>query len=110
MTTSYRPWLGFALEEALKQGVTDANELLRHANPEVLVTQLPRDLTTQLITLALGSGSLSPASVLETAPPAVLAEHVNPELLWRCMTEAATRAQLTEPGATPTTESKRWLA
>src|SRR5579864_2438079 len=56
MTTSHRPWLGFALEEALKQGITDADELLRHANPEVLVAQLPRELTTQIIARALGSG------------------------------------------------------
>jgi len=51
-------------------------EMLAHATPEVLVAQLPRELTSQLIAGALKTGRLTPESVLEVAPPAVLAEHL----------------------------------
>ena len=42
-------WLGYALQEGIKHGLTDAREMLAHATPEVLVAQLPRELTSQLI-------------------------------------------------------------
>ena len=72
-------WLGYALQEGIKHGLTDAREMLAHATPEVLVAQLPRDLTTQLIAGALKTGRLTPESVLEVAPPTVLAEHLEVE-------------------------------
>src|ERR1700761_2655410 len=62
-------WLGYALQEGIKHGLTDAREMLAHATPEVLVAQLPKDLTTQLISGALKTGRLTPESVLEGAPP-----------------------------------------
>ncbi|HZS40867.1 MAG TPA: hypothetical protein VFF06_28735 [Polyangia bacterium] len=103
------PWLGFALEEALKLGITDAQDVVGFATPDLLVAQLPHETTTLLLTRALSSGTLTPASVLETAPPALLAEHLESEILWRCLTEAAARAQLTQKGGVSNDDGKQWL-
>jgi hypothetical protein len=102
-------WLGFALQEGIKHGLTDAREMLAHATPEVLVAQLPRDLTTQLIAGALKSGRLTPESVLDVAPPMALAEHLEANVLWSCLSDAAEAANLTSVGGTASAAGKRWL-
>jgi hypothetical protein len=104
------PWLGFALDEGIRLGVTDAQELITFATPEVLVAQLPHDVMSLLISRALSSGSISPGALLETASPALLAEHLESEVLWRCLSEAANRHQLTQKGGRATDEGKRWVA
>jgi hypothetical protein len=103
------PWLGFALEEGLKLGITDAQEVIAFATPDVLVAQLPHEVTTELLTRSLAAGSITPASVLESAPPSVLAEHLESEILWRCLVEAATRAQLVQKGGASNDDAKTWL-
>ena len=102
-------WLGYALQEGIKHGLTDAREMLAHATPEVLVAQLPRDLTTQLIAGALKSGRLTPESVLEVAPPMALAEHLEANVLWGCLSDAAEAANLTTVGGTASAAGKRWM-
>lgn len=102
-------WLGYALQEGIKHGLTDAREMLAHATPEVLVAQLPRELTTQLIAGALKSGRLTPESVLEVAPPTALAEHLEAGVLWSCLSDAAEAANLTTVGGTASAAGKRWM-
>lgn len=102
-------WLGFALQEAFKQGLTDARELLGHATPEVLVAQLPRELTSQLLAGALKTGRLTPESLLEVAPPGALAEHLEPSVLWSCLSNAAETAHLTRSGGTASAAGRRWM-
>jgi hypothetical protein len=102
-------WLGYALQEGIKHGLTDAREMLAHATPEVLVAQLPRELTTQLISGALKSGRLTPESVLEVAPPAALAEHLEASVLWSCLSDAAEAANLTSAGGSASAAGKRWM-
>ena len=102
-------WLGYALQEGIKHGLTDAREMLAHATPEVLVAQLPRELTTQLIAGALKTGRLTPESVLEVAPPTVLAEHLESNVVWSCLRDAAEAANLTTVGGTASAAGKRWM-
>jgi hypothetical protein len=102
-------WLGYALQEGIRHGLTDAREMLAHATPEVLVAQLPRELTTQLIAGALKTGRLTPESVLDVAPPASLAEHLEASVLWSCLGDAAEAANLTTFGGTASTAGKRWI-
>src|SRR6266542_3687270 len=102
-------WLGYALQEGIKHGLTDAREMLAHATPEVLVAQLPRELTTQLIAGALKSGRLTPESVLEVAPPAGLAKHLEASVLWSCLRDAAEAANLVSVGGTASAVGKRWM-
>jgi hypothetical protein len=102
-------WLGYALQEGIKHGLTDAREMLAHATPEVLVAQLPRDLTTQLIAGALKSGRLTPESVLEVAPPHALAKHLEAGILWSCLRDAAEAANLVSAGGTASAAGRRWM-
>jgi hypothetical protein len=102
-------WLGYALQEGLKHGLTDAREMLAHATPEVLVAQLPRELTTQLLSGALKTGRLTPESVLEVAPPMALAEHLEASVLWSCLSDAAEAANLVTVGGTASAAGKRWM-
>ena len=102
-------WLGYALQEGIKHGLTDAREMLAHATPEVLVAQLPRELTSQLIAGALKTGRLTPESVLEVAPPSVLAEHLESNVVWSCLRDAAEAANLTTVGGTASAAGKRWM-
>ncbi len=102
-------WLGYALQEGIKHGLTDAREMLAHATPEVLVAQLPRELTSQLIAGALKTGRLTPESVLEVAPPAILAEHLESTVVWSCLRDAAEAANLTTVGGTASAAGRRWM-
>jgi hypothetical protein len=102
-------WLGYALQEGIKHGLTDAREILAHATPEVLVAQLPRDLTTLLIAGSLKTGRLTPESVMEVAPPMILAEHLEATILWSCLSDAAEAANLVASGGSASAAGRRWM-
>jgi hypothetical protein len=105
----YRRWLGYAIDEALKRGLLDPPQLISHASPDVMVTQLPREVTAQLLEKSLESGTLTPASVLQVVPPALMAEHVEPSVLWRCVDETGVRAKLAERAGAGG-DARSWLA
>src|SRR5262245_9835106 len=86
------PWLGFALDQALSRRLFEAKDVLQHATPEVLVSQLPHEVMIDLLTRSLSAERISPSSILETAPPEVLAEHLEPEVMWRCLKDVAKRS------------------
>jgi hypothetical protein len=104
------PWLGFSLEQAFERGLYDAKDVLAHATAEVLVSQLPHEVLIALFSRALASESLTPRHVLETAPPALLAEHLEPDVMWRCLKEIADRAGLSQKGGARNENGRRWLA
>ena len=103
------PWLGFALDQALGRGLLEPKDVTAHATAEVLVSQLPQEVLVALFARALANEQISPKSVLETAPPALLAEHLEPDVLWRCLKDAADRAGLSEKGKTRTESGRGWL-
>jgi len=106
----HRPWLAYALEEALEHALLAPKDVINHANPEVLVTQLPPPVISLLLSRALTIGTFSPAQVLESVPPAVLAEHLDPEVMWRCLKDAADRGGLSRVGGTRSTDARQWFA
>ena len=103
------PWLGFALEQAFERGLYEAKDVLVHATAEVLVSQLPHDVLIALFSRALAAETLAPRHVLETAPPSLLAEHLEPDVMWRCLREIADRAGLSQRGGSRTEAGRRWL-
>jgi hypothetical protein len=107
---SQRPWLAFALEESLRRSLFTAKDILGHANPEVLVAQLPHQVISEILARALASGTFSAAAIIETAPPALLAEYLAPDLIWRCLKDVADRAGITKKGSTRSAAAKVWLA
>ncbi|HET6149287.1 MAG TPA: hypothetical protein VFH68_17245 [Polyangia bacterium] len=106
----HRPWLAYALEESLERSLLAPRDVIDHANPEVLVTQLPPAVISELLSRALSMGTFSPAQVLESAPPALLAEHLNPQVMWRCLKEAADRGGLSRKGGTRSNPARQWFA
>jgi len=106
----HRPWLAYALEESLERSLLAPRDVIDYANPEVLVTQLPPAVISELLTRALSMGTFSPAQVLESAPPALLAEHLDPEVMWRCLKEAADRGGLSRKGGSRSNPSRQWFA
>jgi hypothetical protein len=106
----HRPWLAYALEESLERSLLAPRDVIDHANPEVLVTQLPGAVISELLSRALAIGTFSPAQVLESAPPAMLAEHLNPDVMWRCLKEAAERGGLSRKGGTRSAPARQWFA
>ncbi len=106
----HRPWLAYALEESLERSLLAPRDVIDHANPEVLVTQLPPAVISDLLSRALAIGTFSPAQVLESAPPALLAEHLNPAVMWRCLREAADRGGLSRKGGARNPSARQWFA
>ncbi len=106
----HRPWLAYALEESLERSLLAPRDVIDHANPEVLVTQLPPAVISDLLSRALQIGTFSPAQVLESAPPSLLAEHLNPSVMWRCLKEAAERGGLSRKGSARNPSARQWFA
>jgi len=106
----HRPWLGYALEEALRRSLFSAKDIVTHVNAEALVAQLPHQVISELIARALATGTFSAAQVLETAPPALLAEYLEADLLWRCLKDIADRTGVAKKGATRAAPAQQWLA
>src|SRR5689334_11666533 len=104
------PWLGFALEQSLGKGLVEAKDVTQHATAEVLVSQLPHDVLISLLSRALASEQLTPQSVLESAPPSTLAEHLEPDVMWRVLKDAADRAGLSERDKPRNERARQWLA
>jgi len=105
----HRPWLAYALEESLERSLLAPRDVIDHANPEVLVTQLPPAVISELLSRALQIGTFSPAVVLESAPPSLLAEHLNPGVMWRCLKEAADRGGLSRKGGARNPSARQWF-
>jgi len=105
----HRPWLAYALEESLERSLLAPRDVIDHANPEVLVTQLPPSVISDLVARALQLGTFSPAQLLESAPPSVLAEHLNPSVMWRCLKEAADRGGLSRKGGARNPSARQWF-
>ena len=106
----HRPWLGYALEESLRRSLLSAKDIVAHVNADALVSQLPHQVISELIARALASGTFSAAQVLETAPPALLAEYLEADLLWRCLKDVAEKSGLSKKGATRAAPAQQWLA
>lgn len=98
------------MEEALEHSLLAPKDVINHANPEVLVTQLPAPVISLLLSRALTIGTFSPAQVLESVPPAVLAEHLDPDVMWRCLKDAADRGGLSRVGGARTNHARQWFA
>src|SRR5262249_25950813 len=56
---SHRPWLAFALEEALRRSLFSPKDILGHVSPEVLVSHLPHQVISEILSRALASGTFS---------------------------------------------------
>jgi hypothetical protein len=81
-----------ALGSALDLGLATADDVLKHATPDVLARHLPRPLWSQLIAACLRAPRTDARLVVDTVTVANLCEHVPKPILWACLAEIGTRA------------------
>ncbi len=86
---SRRRWLCAILEDGLRLGVLEPADLLRHATPSVLATDLPPTMVASLLQAGLSGGGFNPEVVVSTLGVPALAEHVPLPVLWACVRQAA---------------------
>src|SRR5688572_15783778 len=104
------PGVVVSLEQAIERGLYEPKDVVAHATPEVLVSQLPQTVMIDLLSRALTAERLTPSTLLQTASPEVLAEHLEPEVVWRCVREVAERAGLAQKGGARSEMGRQWLA
>ncbi len=95
-----RAWLRVCLQEALERGVVEPDDVLRHANPTVLATDLPPQLVASLLQTGLDAGSFDAAALVNHLGCEQLAEHIPLPVLWSCLNEAAEAVIREHPATT----------
>jgi len=103
-----RAWLRVLLEEGLNLNVISPEDVLRHADPAVLATDLPPQLVASLLQAGLERQTFDPALLVEHLGATQLAAHLPLSVLWSCVAEAAQtiirehpRARQVEEGLVP---------
>jgi hypothetical protein len=86
-----RSWLAIVLEEALKLGVIEAEEIVRHATPDVLATDLPSSLVASLLQAGLAGTTFNAATLVAHLGAENIAQHVPLPVIWNCIDDAAGR-------------------
>jgi hypothetical protein len=94
-----RAWMRVCLQEALDRGVLDPEDVLQHATPTVLATDLPPELVASLLQAGLDTGAFDANAMVHHLGSEQLAEHVPLPVLWSCLDEAA-KAVIREHPAT----------
>jgi len=85
-------WFARMMESGLENKVFAPSDVLNHATPEVLASNLPPDLLSKVLATSLAAGAMTPERVLETVTPDVMARHLPHDVLWDCIASAAQRA------------------
>lgn len=93
-------WFARMMESGLEQKIFAPSDVLTHATPDVLATNLPPELLSKVLAASLAAGAMTPERVLETVTPEVMSQHLPHEVLWDCIARAAERAGVTGSGRT----------
>jgi hypothetical protein len=97
MSDQRKAWFAKVVESGLQHQMFNAGDVLAHATPDVLATNLPPELLSKILAASLAAGSMTPERVLETLTPELLAMHLPHDVLWACIASAAARAGVTNP-------------
>jgi len=93
-------WFARMMESGLEQKIFAPSDVLTHATPDVLASNLPPELLSKVLASSLASGQMTPERVLETVTPELMSQHLPHEVLWECIVKAAERAGVTGTGRT----------
>jgi hypothetical protein len=91
-------WFARMMESGLEQKIFAPSDVLTHATPDVLATNLPPELLSKVLAASLAAGAMTPERVLETITPEVMSQHLPHDVLWDCIASAASRAGVTGSG------------
>ena len=84
-----RKWLAQVLEEGLRTGVIDPPDILRHATPAVLATDLPPTLVAKVLQAGIDGHGFDAHVVVESLGAEAIAEHIPLPVIWACIHETA---------------------
>lgn len=84
-----RTWLAIVLDEGLNLGILTPEDILRHATPAIIATDLPPPLVASLIEAGLAHGMFTPDVLVHHLGPRTIAEHMPIPVLWDCVNEVA---------------------
>jgi hypothetical protein len=93
-------WFTALVQAGLETRFLTEKDLLAHATPSVLIASLPRDVLAGVFDSALGSGKMTPESILASVTTETLVEHAPASTTWACLAGAAERKGLASAGAT----------
>jgi len=85
-------WFARMMESGLENKVFAPADVLTHATPDVLASNLPPELLSKVLASSLAAGAMTPERVLETVTPELMARHIPHDVLWECIASAAQRA------------------
>ncbi|MBP9205441.1 MAG: hypothetical protein KBG28_15835 [Kofleriaceae bacterium] len=85
-------WFAKMMESGLDNQIFNPGDVLAHATPDVLASNLPPDLLSKVLASSLAAGAMTPERVLETVTPDLMARHLPHDVLWGCIAAAAARA------------------
>jgi hypothetical protein len=91
-------WFARMMESGLEQKIFAPSDVLAHATPDVLATNLPPELLSKVLSASLAAGAMTPERVLETVTPDVMSQHLPHDVLWDCIARGAERAGVTGSG------------
>ncbi len=87
-----KEFLRVVLSSGLECKVLTPEDIVRHANPDVLAGALTISLKTKLLQAGLEAPSMTPSLIVDTLGTKALAEQVPVPILWACVHEAGTKA------------------
>ncbi len=87
-----RSFLSTAIASALDFEIMSPDDVIEHITMEILAHHLPVNLKSRLLAAALGADAMNAMLVLDTLGVDALAEHAPAHLLWKCVSDAATRS------------------
>jgi len=100
-------WFCELIDAGLSEEIFNSGDLMEHATPEVLATNLPPDLMAKVLEAALSAGKMTTDRMLETLTPKVIAHHIPHEVLWACVISAAKRSGIADAKADVQKSDKR---
>jgi hypothetical protein len=93
-------WFTALVQAGLETRFLTERDVLAHATPAVLIASLPRDVLAGVFDSALGTGKMSPETIVSTVSTETLVEHAPASVVWACLAAAAERKGLATSGGT----------
>jgi hypothetical protein len=91
-------WFTALVQAGLETRFLTEQDLLAHATPAVLISSLPKEALAGVFDSAMGSGKMTPETIVVTVTTETLVEHAPPKVIWSCLAAAAERKGLSGAG------------
>lgn len=94
--TDREKWMAIVLAAALDNDIMTPDDIIAHASPEVMASNLPPDVMSSVLAASLKEGKMTAEVILRTVGPDALSRYIPPDVLWGSVRSAAQRAGIVE--------------